>query len=106
MSYRRSEAFRSQIVEECFEVGNIALVCRRHGLSPNTVYRWVRRYKATGAARTLPRETEEKMWEMSNSLEDLGKENAMLKKLLAEKEVENAILKELIEKVNPKLPTR
>lgn len=66
----------------------------------------MRQYKETGATRALPRDAEEKMQEMSGTIKRLGTENATLKRLLAEKEVENAILKELLEKVNPKSPTR
>jgi len=39
--------------------------------------------------------------EMSSRLRDLGNENVILKRLVAEKDVENAILKELLDKVNP-----
>lgn len=38
---------------------------------------------------------------MSSRLRDLGNENVILKRLVAEKDVENAILKELLDKVNP-----
>lgn len=102
MTERRSAEFRKRIVEECFEVGNVSLVCRRHGLSPGTVYRWVRKQKTTGSPESLPRETQEKMSEMSSRVKHLSGENAILKKVVAEKEVEIAILRELLEKVNPK----
>ena len=42
------------------------------------------------------------MSEMSSLLKDLGDENAMLKKVLAEKEIEATILRELLEKVKRK----
>jgi hypothetical protein len=42
------------------------------------------------------------MSEMSSLLTDLGDENAMLKKVLAEKEIEATILRELLEKVKRK----
>ena len=40
-----SEEFKEQLIKESQEVGNIALVARRHNLSPTTIYTWIRKAK-------------------------------------------------------------
>jgi transposase-like protein len=35
-----SEEFKEQIAKECEEVGNVAMVARRHNLSSKTIYGW------------------------------------------------------------------
>ncbi|MEA4884422.1 MAG: transposase [Clostridia bacterium] len=101
MQSRHDAAFRKQIVDECEEAGNISLVCRRHGLARCTVDWWVKQQRATGTEKGAPKDNRNMMAEMSKEMRHLGNENAMLRKLLADKGVENAILKELLEKANP-----
>lgn len=63
--------------------------------------RWIKKEKEQGTNQPLPKNTQEMLSEMSSRLRDLGNENVILKRLVAEKDVENAILKELLDKVNP-----
>ena len=66
------------------EGAGIAVVCRELGVSEQTYYRWRNQYgglKADDAKR----------------LKELEKQNATLKRLLAEAELEKAALKELAE---------
>ncbi len=95
------QEFKEQIVRECQEVGNIALVARRHGISKNTVHGWVRATRKNGSTVPLPRREKERFIEIEKRLESLGQENDQLKKIVAEKELELAILRELRDKVNP-----
>ena len=62
-----------------------AEVCRRHGISDTTLYKWKAKYGGMGVsdARRL------------RSLED---ENARLKRLLADQMLDNAVLKDLLGK--------
>ena len=63
----------------------IAEVCRQHNVSENTFYRWRNRFggmSTNEAAR----------------VRDLEKENARLKRLLAEQDLEVDIIKELLQK--------
>ena len=62
-----------------------AEVCRRHGISDTTLYKWKARFGGMGVsdARRL------------RSLED---ENARLKRLLADQMLDNAVLKDLLGK--------
>ena len=59
----------------------IALVCKKLGIHQQTYYKWRREY---GGLRT----------DQAKRLKDLEKENARLKKLLAESELDKAILRE------------
>lgn len=102
MQDRRDAVFRKQIVDECEEVGNIALVARRHGIPRCTVDRWVKQQRTSGTQKTLPKDTRGKIAEMSREMRRLGSENAVLRRLVADKDVENAILKELLDKANPR----
>ena len=59
----------------------VAQVCKKLGVTENTYYRWRREY---GGMRT----------EQAKRLKDLERENARLKTLLAEAELDKAILRE------------
>ena len=85
---RFTDDFKQQIIREAKETHNSALVARNHDLSPSLVAKWVRENDypmPKGIA--LTKETKE-----------LIKQNNMLKKLLAEKELQNAILQDLLKK--------
>jgi transposase-like protein len=62
----------------------IAQVCKRVGVTEVTYYRWRREYD--GATR-----------DQVKRLKDLEKENAQLKRLLADQVVENRVLKDIAE---------
>ena len=63
----------------------IADVCREHNISENTFYRWRTRF---GGMNT----------QEASRVRDLEKENARLKRLLAERDLEVDIIKELLQK--------
>jgi len=63
----------------------LALLCQEHNVSENTFYRWRQRFGGSApgdVARTR----------------EMEKENVRLKRLLAERDLENDILKELLAK--------
>ena len=62
-----------------------AEVCRKHGLSPNTFYKFKSRYGGMNVSDAVK----------LRSLED---ENAKLKRLLAEAMLDNTVLKDLLGK--------
>ncbi len=64
-------------------------LAREHGFSPNSFYTWKRKYGATDEPDV-------------RRMRELEKENARLKRLLADRDVEIDVMKEIIEK---KLPT-
>ncbi len=63
---------------------NVGEACRKIGITEQTYYRWRKEY---GGLRV----------EQAKRLKDLEKENARLKKLVADISLDNAILKEVAE---------
>ncbi|NSL51933.1 transposase [Bacillus sp. P2(2020)] len=86
-----------QVIKEAQETGKITLVARRYELNPNMVGRWIREYKDGKYGNLdvagLP----------DLDTKELAKENEKLKTLLGEKDLEIAILRDLIKKKNPHL---
>lgn len=99
---RYDQEFKEQIIRECQEVGNAALVARRHGLSKNTVHNWLKTSRRNGSVVPLPKNKEQRLREAERRLEELSRENDRLKRIVAEKELELAILKELRDLANPR----
>lgn len=97
-----TEEFKEQLIKECQEVGNVALVARRHNISSNTIHGWMRSIRKRGTVRPLPRNDEKRILEIQKRLEDVARENNTLKKLLGEKELELAVLRDLRDRVNPR----
>lgn len=92
---RYSAEYKQQIVKEVMETGNATLVARKHDLVAGTVTRWVRESKQSNNPIVSSKYNNNKD---SNSL---SKENDQLKKLLGEKDLEIAILRDLLKKTNP-----
>ena len=63
----------------------LALLCQEHNVSENTFYRWRQRFGGSAPG------------ELARTRE-MEKENVRLKRLLAERDLENDILKELLAK--------
>jgi putative transposase len=64
---------------------SIAAICRDHGIAENTFYRWRKAYGGMSVNEV-------------QRLKELEKENNRLKRLLAERMLENDLLKELLQK--------
>jgi transposase len=94
---KHSKEFKLQVVKEALEVGNKALVARRYELSPNLVQRWVKAYEDGQLGQEMVTHSS------SAEVKKLEEENEQLKKLLGEKDLEIAILRDLIKKKNPHL---
>jgi len=86
---RYSREFKEKVIKEAIEVGNISAVARRHELSRFLLAKWVRK-------ETNP----EKPKEPVKSKNDLELENQRLKTKLGEKDLQIAILEELLKKKN------
>jgi len=67
------------------ETSTIGELCRKHGVSEQTFYRWRRKYGGLSVSE-------------ARGLKDLKKENSRLKRLLAERDVEIDVMKELLSK--------
>jgi putative transposase len=64
---------------------SVAAICREHGISEATFYRWRKSYGGMSVSEV-------------QRLKELEKENGRLKRLLAERVLEIDLLKELIQK--------
>lgn len=64
---------------------SIADVCRKHGVSEQSFYRWRQQYGSMSVGEI-------------RRLRELEKENARLKRLLAERSLEVDVMKEILEK--------
>jgi putative transposase len=82
---RYSEEQIIGILREHEAGASVADLCRRHGVSPQTIYRWKQQYGGM--------ETSE-----LRRLKQLEAENAQLKKLVADQALDNQMLKELLGK--------
>lgn len=94
---KHSKEFKLQVIKEAQETGKNTLVARRYDLNPNMVSRWVREYKDGkygGVDVAVLPDLDSK---------ELSQENEKLKMLLGEKDLEIAILRDLIKKKNPHL---
>jgi Transposase. len=78
------------ILQERDVGASVAEVCRRHGVSEQTVYRWKQKYG--GMARSEVQR-----------LKALEAENARLKRLVADQALDNQMLKDLLAKNSERL---
>jgi putative transposase len=83
---RQSRFTEEQIVAILWEQERgmkTAEVCRKHGISPNTFYKWKAKYGGLDVSD-------------ARKLKGLETENARLKRLLADAMLDNAVLKDLL----------
>lgn len=91
-----SDEQKKRIVREALETGNAAAVARRHEINPNLIYRWIKKQReADGTARSANKRSQ-----ALSKQRELERENSQLKTLLGEKELEIAILRDLVKKTN------
>jgi putative transposase len=67
------------------KISTIGELCRKHGVSEQTFYRWRRKYGGLSVSE-------------ARRLKDLEKENSRLKRLLAERDVEIDVMKDVLSK--------
>ena len=85
---RKSRYTESQIIAILKEVENgmkVDDVCRQHGMSPATYYKWKSKYGGMDASEL-------------KRVKELEAENAKLKRMYADLALENEAIKELLEK--------
>jgi transposase len=98
------EDVKKQYVRMALESGNTSFLARKLGISPKTFGNWVRKYRD---------EVEEEMTKEgiqplndSSKANDLQSKYDQAMKLLGEKELEVAMLRELFKKNSPDFPKR
>ncbi|APM39901.1 transposase [Clostridium kluyveri] len=98
-----TKELKEEVLREAKEVGNVSLVSRRHGISKSTIFTWIKNSKDEIKVKPGRKALVEGEKELENELTEVTKENDHLKKLLGEKDLEVAILRDLIKKSNPQL---
>ncbi|OLZ19396.1 hypothetical protein BFX07_03590 [Sulfobacillus thermosulfidooxidans] len=83
-------AWKAQCIQEALDIRNAAAVARRHGLSVRLVQKWVQTATKHG--------TPEEARALKKALQQATTENHQLKQLLGEKDLEIAILHDLLKK--------
>ena len=112
MRSRRSHSTETKlrVVKEAMETGNVSVVARRYDLSPSMASKWVRQYKQYGeaafAADSNVRTGVQQFSYSEKEYRQLEAENERLKKILGEKDLEVAILKDLAKKQSPHWPKK
>lgn len=102
ISKKFTNELKMQVVAECQRIGNIALVARKYEISDKTVYGWIAKSRKQGSLEPIPQDKGERNIELEKRLSTISNENDRLKRIVAEKELELAILRELRDKVNPR----
>lgn len=95
-TFTKEEKIR--VLEEAQEVG-VKTALEKHGIYPATYYSWKKKYEEMGEAGFRHGMTKKHLKEIKR----LEKENGVLKKLLAEKELEGHLKMELLKKKCPKV---
>lgn len=85
MKKRYTEEQIVKILREAEQVGNTREVCRQHGVTEQTFYRWRKKYAGMEVADV-------------HRLRQLEKENAQLKRLVADRDLEIDAMKEVLSK--------
>jgi transposase len=99
---RYTQEFKQSVVKEATDVGNAAQVARRHDITTNMIYRWMKQAKHQEFKQTPP--DAKKLAPFTPTLEDyrvVEEENDKLKRILGEKDLEIEILRDLVKKVDP-----
>lgn len=94
-----SEEIKEQVLREVEETGNMTLVARNHNIPSTTINTWVRK-KKNAAKVGSTRGPKSSNFNSINCNKEMEKENDLLKKTLGEKDLEIAILKDLLKKKN------
>lgn len=86
-------------------MGNVSLVLRIHGISKSTIFTWIKNSVNKDDIKVKPgrKALVEGDRELKDELTEVTKESDQLKKLLGEKDLEIAMLRDLIKKSNPQL---
>ena len=81
------------IIKEVKEKGKVVETCRKYSIDPGMYSKWKESYDTFGLDGLKPHYRR-----MESKVRKLMKENEKLKKLLAEKELENALLSDALKK--------
>src|SRR5690606_22513272 len=102
---RYTPEFKLRVVREALEVGIYKGVARHYQIDASMVGRWVRKYRQEGESafdRTLRRQQTPAPTDVNQRIKELKRENDWLKRIVGEKDLEIAILRDLLKKGSPR----
>lgn len=102
-----TKEFKEMVLQEVNETNDVAQVARRHDLSTKTIYSW--RKQATHKAWTATSNDAKKTvtyTPTAQEFKEVENENHQLKQLLGEKDLEIAILRDIVKKSQPGYRTK
>ena len=73
-----TQAFKEQILRESLEDGNVAVVARRHNISPNTIQTWRSKARKTGSTKPFPADEAKRFKELDAMRDRICTENVRL----------------------------
>lgn len=99
--------FKQQVIQEAKEVNNAAQVARRHNLNAKMLYRWMEQAEHTDWKTTdVSAKAISSYMPSPREFRTLEGENKQLKELLGEKDLEIAVLRDLLKKQRPAYRTK
>ncbi|WP_127534785.1 helix-turn-helix domain-containing protein [Paenibacillus kobensis] len=101
VQHSKFDELRIQVVEEALDRGNIALTARKHGLSPYSLYKWVKIYRDEVEITMGKKKKMENLNAAPETTSDWKDKYEHATKLLGEKELEIALLRDLVKKKYP-----
>jgi len=97
--FRCPVSTKRELVAEVLMGYRTEFVARKYGMSPETLRRWIREYRdEMGDVMAKKQEQNEQLKKDAEELKDMQKKYNSAMKLLGEKELENAILQDLLKK--------
>jgi transposase-like protein len=100
--FRCPVAAKKEFVAQVVSGYRTEAVARQHGMSPNTLSKWVNQYQdEVGEIMVKKREEAEQVQQDAAQLHSVNKKYNEAVKLLGEKELEINILRDLLKKTNP-----
>src|SRR5690606_2326074 len=101
--FRCPVSTKRELVAEVLMGYRTEFVARKYGVSPHTLRKWVCALRdEVGDVMAKKQKQNEQLVKDAEELKELKKKYNSAMKLLGEKELENAILQDLLKKMNPK----
>lgn len=100
VKHSKFDELRIQVVEEALERGNIALTARNHGISPYSLYNWIKQYRDE-VEPTMSKKKDLDKLNNPQTTEEWKEKYEQAAKLIGEKELEIAVLRDLVKKKHP-----
>lgn len=97
-----TKEFREMVLQEVNETNDMAQVARRHEISPKTIYSWKKQAQHKAWDATPPSAKKIVSYTpTAQEFKQLETQNGQLKTLLGEKDLEIAILRDVLKKAQP-----